>query len=180
MKTIRPTASCLFLLLASAGIAAAGDILALDDGGMEKMPDAKGIAIYEPEETKGKAKLKLDAVNPAEGDKSLRIEVPEGAYVSVSFPMTQEKAAATLRFSVRGKTAEAAEATIGIQSFTMESSGFREVEFKPLVLKDQFTKEWAAKELTVERNPNATHWQLSIALKGPATVWIDKLAAVAP
>jgi hypothetical protein len=32
-------------------------------------------------------------------------------------------------------------------------------------------------EQGIERAKDATHWQFSITIKGPATVWIDQLSA---
>jgi hypothetical protein len=52
---------------------------------------------------------------------------------------------------------------------------FKSVDFKPFFDDSKITTNWEVHRQTIELTEEATHWQVSIAIKGPAKVWIDGL-----
>ena len=77
-------------------------------------------------------------------------------------------------FAYTGELADGADVKIGIQSYKMEN-GFKSVDFKPFFDDSKITTNWEVHRQTIELTEEATHWQVSIAIKGPAKVWIDGL-----
>jgi hypothetical protein len=145
----------------------------LDDPTFDTMPNT-GIIIYTSPEAEGKLVVKTSEKNAHEGTACLEIALPVAAYGSVSFPLKNTSVAMELAFAYRVEAGDGAEVKFGIQSFTMEG-GFKSVDFNPLMASDQMGPEWRVFRGRIERAEGATHWQISVAINGPATVWIDQI-----
>jgi hypothetical protein len=170
---MKPSIIVTAVLTLTLGQIRAGGLLALPEGSMEELPST-GMVVFEPDDSKEKATVSISKEDPADGEGSLEIKAPEGAYVSVSFPMSHTAAEGRLRFSLRGEVQPSDEFFVGVQSFTMDG-GFKSVAFKPLVFPKQIGAGWRAFEFEVARDPAATHWQLTFAFKGPGRIAIDNL-----
>lgn len=168
------------LLLGAAFTLAASHLLHagtnLDDPTFDTMPTT-GISVFTSPAAEGALALSIAPENVHAGSGCLEIALPAPAYASVSFPLQQGSTAMDIQFAYRVEAAEGSEVKIGIQSFTMEN-GFHSVDFKPLVAPDQIGADWKVFRGRAERAEGATHWQVSIAINGPATVWIDELEAL--
>ncbi len=147
----------------------------LDDPSFDTMPKA-GISIHKSPEAEQALVVETVSDNPHEGSGCLKISLPVAAYASVSFPLRQESQAMDIEFAYRVEASPEAVVKIGVQSFTM-AGGFRSVDFKPVVAPGQYGPEWKVFRGRIERAEGATHWQLSVAINGPATVWLDRLEA---
>lgn len=152
---------------------ASAQALRLGDGYFETY-NKSDFSIWEPAETKGKAYVGLSALAPFEGTSSLMIQAPAGAMVSVSIPLNPGIDATTLAFAIKGEVAEAKDAKLSLVSFNSEG-GFKQVEFKPLMLSQDFRTEWREQSFDIHRAEGARQWQLNITIEGPGVVWIDAL-----
>jgi hypothetical protein len=167
-------------ILCAAGMAAMGlhSALAgtnLDDPSFDTMPTT-GMVVHKSPEAESALEVKITSDNVREGSGCLEIALPVPAYASVSFPLQQSAEAMDLKFAYRVETSGEGAIKIGVQSFTM-AGGFKNVDFKPLMSPEQMGPDWKIFRSRIERAAGATHWQLSISINGPATVWIDQLEA---
>lgn len=147
----------------------------LDDPSFDSMPEA-GISVFTTSEAEGQLIMKIVDEDVYEGSACLEIALPVAAYASVSFPLKNASASMDLEFAYRVEAGDGAEVKIGIQSFTMDG-GFESVDFRPLVPPGQTGTEWKLFYGQIERAEAATHWQISVAINGPATVWLDEINA---
>lgn len=165
---LAPALVGLFLpLLASA------QALRLGDGYFETF-NKSDFSIWEPSETKGKSYVGLSTFSPFEGTSSLMIQAPAGATVSVSIPLSASLEATTLNLAIKGEVADAKDAKLSLVSFNSEN-GFKQVEFKPLMLSQDFRPQWREQEFELRRAEGARQWQLNITIEGPGVVWLDAL-----
>lgn len=172
MKT-RPFAY-LALVLAFAGSAASADVLfKTAETSLDAMPGA-GMAVYQPPQAAAKAVVKISTERPAKGAGCLEIACPAEGYVSVSFPLRDEQTRGVVRFQLRGEVDEARELFVGVQNFTMDG-GFKTISAVPRVFAKEVGGQWRSFELQIERDPAATRWQLTFAVRGPGRIWIDEL-----
>ncbi|NDG71691.1 MAG: hypothetical protein EBY32_10400 [Proteobacteria bacterium] len=137
----------------------AENLLQIADGGFETLPQSD-MAIYKSPEAQDALKIRVVNEGAFEDNGCLEIDLPVAAYASVSFPLKRSAKVASLRFAYKGELADGADVKIGIQSYKMEN-GFKSVDL--------------VHRQTIELTEEATHWQVSIAIKGPAKVWIDGL-----
>jgi hypothetical protein len=162
-------------LAATVTAANARNILQMADPEFETLPTA-GMVIYKSPGVGDALKIEIDPKNDLSGGNSLKISLPVAALASVSFPMDSSSANGSIRFGYRGELSAEADVKLAIQSYTM-NGGFKSVDFKPLFPSSQISSSWNILEQGIERAKDATHWQFSITIKGPATVWIDQLSA---
>jgi hypothetical protein len=162
-------------LAATVTAANARNILEIADPEFETLPTA-GMVIYKSPGVEDALKIEIDPENDLSGGNSLKISLPVAAFASVSFPMNSSSTNGSIRFGYRGDLGEGADVKFGIQSYTM-SRGFESVDFKPLFPSSQISSSWDIHEQGIERAKEATPWQFSISIKGPATVWLDQLSA---
>jgi hypothetical protein len=147
----------------------------LEDPNFETLPTT-GMAVHKSPEAMDALEVKIVSDNTHEGSGCLQIALPVPAYASVSFPLVQSSKAMDLQFAYRVETGSAGEVKVGVQSFTM-ADGFKSVDFRPLMSPEQMGSEWRVFRGRIERSEGATHWQISVSINGPATVWIDQLEA---
>lgn len=147
----------------------------LDDPSFDTMPTS-GIAKFTSPAAEQALSLRISSENPHSGDGCLEISLPVEAYASVSFPLQNQSESESLQFSYRVEIGDESEVKIGIQSFTMDG-GFKSVDFRPLIAPIQMGLEWRTFRGRIERAEGATHWQISVAINGPATVWLDQMEA---
>lgn len=147
----------------------------LDDPSFDTMP-MTGIAIHKSPAAEDALEVKITSDNVHEGSGSLEIALPIKAYASVSFPLQQSSRLMDIQFAYRVEGGEDSEVKIGLQSFTMEG-GFQSVDFRPLMSPEQMGSDWRVFRGRIERAEGATHWQISVSINGPATVWLDQLEA---
>lgn len=160
-------------LAATIATASAQNLLQIADPGFETLPES-GMAIYKSPEAEEAFEVKITEEGAKEGAGCLEIALPVAAYASVSFPLERSTDTASIRIAYKGELGEGADVKIGVQSYKMEN-GFESVDFKPLFASSQITPSWQVHKQAIQRAEGATHWQLSIGIKGPATVWIDEL-----
>jgi len=168
--------TCLLLVASFAGLHAQ-NLLTLPDPSFETMPEA-GMTIHTSPEAEEALTVQVVEDGAHEGMGCLEIALPANAYASVSFPLDKDFTTGAVAFAFRGELAEGAEVKIGVQSYTM-AGGFQSVEFKPMLTVGQITESWQVHRQAIERAEGATHWQISVAITGPATIWIDALEAEA-
>ncbi len=176
IKNMKTRITCL-LLAASLGGLHAQNLLSLPDPAFETMPEA-GMAVHKSPEAEESLTVRVIDEGAHEGMGCLEIALPAKAYASVSFPLDKDFATGAVAFAFRGELAEGAEVKIGVQSYTM-AGGFQSVDFKPMLTAEQITESWQIHRQAIERAEGATHWQISVAITGPATIWIDALEAEA-
>lgn len=168
-----------FLLLAIApavlGITPASAGTNLDDPTLDSMPNT-GMVIHKSPEAEGALEVRTASDNAHEGSGCLEIALPVPAYASVSFPLQQSSKVMDLQFAYRVETAGEGSVKIGVQSFTM-ADGFKNVDFKPLMSPEQMGPQWKVFRGRIEMAEGATHWQISVSINGPATVWLDQIEA---
>jgi len=179
MNTTKNTRTPLHILcaavMAAMGLHSALAGTNLDDPSFDTMPRT-GMVVHTSPEAEDALEVKIASDNVREGNGCLEIALPVPAYASVSFPFQQSAQAMDLQFAYRVETSGEGEIKIGVQSFTMDG-GFKSVDFKPLMSPEQMGTDWKVFRGRIERAEGATHWQLSVAINGPATVWIDQLEA---
>jgi hypothetical protein len=161
--------------IAAVGVQAALAGTNLDDPSFDTMPEV-GMVIHKSPAAEDALEVKIVSDNVHEGSGCLEISLPVSAYASVSFPLQQSARAMDLQFAYRVETSAEGEIKFGVQSFTM-ADGFQSVDFRPLMSPEQMGSAWRVFRGRIERAEGATHWQLSIAISGPGTVWIDQLEA---
>jgi hypothetical protein len=161
--------------IAAVGVQAALAGTNLDDPSFDTMPEV-GMVIHKSPAAEDALEVKIVSDNVHEGSGCLEISLPVSAYASVSFPLQQSARAMDLQFAYRVETSAEGEIKFGVQSFTM-ADGFQSVDFRPLTSPEQMGSAWRVFRGRIERAEGATHWQLSIAISGPGTVWIDQLEA---
>lgn len=149
----------------------------LEDPSFDTMPNT-GMVIHKSPEAEEALEVKITTDNPYEGSGCLEIALPVQAYASVSFPLQQNSSVMDLQFAYRVEGSPESTVKIGVQSFTM-AAGFQNVDFKPLMAAEQMGPQWQVFRGRIERAEGATHWQISVSINGPATVWIDQLQASA-
>lgn len=147
----------------------------LDDPSFDTMPTT-GMVVHKSPEAEGALEVKIASENVREGNGCLEIALPLPAYASVSFPLQESSKAMDLKFAYRVETSGEGAVKIGVQSFTM-ADGFKSVDFKPLMSPEQMGPDWKVFRGRIEMAEGATHWQVSVSINGPATVWIDQLEA---
>ena len=172
MKKI-PLVLSLTLSVLTLANAFADNLLQIADGGFETLPQSD-MAIYKSPEAQDALKVQVVNEGAFEENGCLEIDLPVAAYASISFPLKRSAKVASLRFAYKGELADGADVKIGIQSYKMEN-GFKSVDFKPFFDDSKITMNWEVHRQTIELTEEATHWQVSIAIKGPAKVWIDGL-----
>ena len=149
----------------------ATNLLKVSDGGFEALPQ-DGMSIYKSQEAENALTFKVVHEGAFEGNACLEIDLPVAAYASVSFPLKGGFSLGSLRFAYKGEVADGAYVKIGLQSFKM-IDGFKQVDFKLFFDESQISKNWNLHNGTIELAEEATHWQVSIGITGPAKVWID-------
>lgn len=165
----------LILATLAATLAAAGaqNLLQIADPGFETLPES-GMAIFKSPAAEEALQVKVTDQGTMEGAGCLEIALPVAAYASVSFPLEHSTDTASLRIAYKGEVGDGGDVKIGIQSYKMEN-GFESVDYKPLFASSQITPSWQVHKQLIQRAEGATHWQLSIGITGPATIWIDEL-----
>ncbi len=133
-----------------------------------------GMAIHQSPEAKNALSVKVVNEGAMEGAGCLEISMPVAAYASVSFPLRRTSNTAALKIACKGDLGAGSDVKIGLQSYNMNPD-FQNVDFKPFFGSSQITPSWQVHKQTIQRAEGATHWQVSIGIKGPATVWIDGL-----
>lgn len=170
---MKKTPLILVALVASISCAGAKNLLQIADPAFESLP-VSGMAIYKSPEAQNALDIKVVREGALEGAACLQISLPVAAYASVSFPLDRSSETGAMEIAYKGELGSGSDVKIGLQSYTMDS-GFNSVDFKPLFDGSTITPEWRVHRQTIERAKEATHWQLSIGIKGPATIWIDGL-----
>lgn len=147
----------------------------LDDPSFDTMPTT-GLVIHKSPAAEDALEVKIASDNVHEGSGCLEIALPVKAYASVSFPLQQNSRVMDIQFAYRVEGEEDSVVTIGVQSFTMDG-GFQSVDFRPLMSAEQMGAQWQVFRGRIQRAEGATHWQISVSINGPATVWLDQLEA---
>ncbi len=175
MKTrFRAASVLLFAFLLARTDACAADLLFKTDEPSLDVQPTRGMVVYHPPQAEVRATVRIVNERTAKGPGCLEIDCPAGGYVSVSFPLRDDQTKGTVRFFLRGEVAGARELFIGVQNFTMDG-GFKTVSAVPLVFAKNVDAKWTAIELPVARDPAATRWQLTFAVRGEGRLWIDQL-----
>jgi hypothetical protein len=159
-------------LAATLTAASAQNLLQIADPSFETLPESGMVVHKSPEAQEA---LEINTTEGGmDGQNCLEISLPVAGYASVSFPLGRSTDTASLQIAYKGELEEGSDVKIGIQSYKMEN-GFESVDFKPLFASSQITPSWQVHKQLIQRTEGASHWQLSIGIKGPAKVWIDGL-----
>ena len=151
----------------------ADNLLQVADGGFETLPES-GMSIHKSPEAMDTLKVQVVSEGASVGNGCLEIDLPVAANASISFPLQRSSKVGTIRFAHKGELGGGASVKFGLQSFKMED-GFKQVEFKPFSQDSKITKNWDVHSQSINLAEGATHWQVSIAIKGPAKLWIDDM-----
>lgn len=156
----------------------AQSLLQIPNPGFEALPES-GMVVFKSPGAQDALIVKTAKVEGMQGTGCLEIDLPVAAYASVSFPLERSTDLANLKISYKSDLGMDANVKIGIQSYTMQNGFFESIDFKPLFDSTQITSFWQTHQQEIKRAEGASHWQLSIGITGPGTLWIDGLDVVA-